>query len=116
MRVKDRLIELFISFFDIDEDGYYFISEDRKDDIVEEHADYLLTHGVTIQQWIPVSERLPEPFTTVLVQIPGEKPCPTVREGYFSGDGIWAAGFYIREPEEITHWMAMPEPPKESEA
>ncbi len=79
-------------------------------------ADVLIAHGVTFAEdnnvpckWIPVSERLPEPFVSVLVQMPGEEPCPTVREGYIAGDGLWYAGYYTREPEEVTHWMPMPE-------
>ncbi len=65
--------------------------------------------------WIPVTERLPEPFVSVLVQMPGETPSPTVREGHISKDGIWYSAFYHREPGEVTHWQPMPEPPKEGE-
>jgi len=32
-------------------------------------ADHLLANGVTVQQWIPVSERLPVPYETVLVVV-----------------------------------------------
>lgn len=86
-------------------------------------ADHLISHGVTfadvpdtnVGKWIPVSERLPEPFVSVLVHMPGEKPFPTVREGYIAGDGLWYAGYYTREPGEVTHWMPMIEPPKEGE-
>lgn len=39
-------------------------------------------------RWIPVTERLPEPFVLVLVQMPGEKPFKTVREGFISRDGV----------------------------
>ena len=30
-----------------------------------QYADHLIAHGVTLQQWIPVGERLPEPEQTV---------------------------------------------------
>lgn len=82
-------------------------------------ADHLLENGVTfaednnVGKWIPVSERLPEPLVSVLVQMPGEKPFPTVREGYIARDGLWYAGYFTREPGEVTHWMPLPEPPKE---
>lgn len=72
-------------------------------------ADALIANGVTVQQWIPVSERLPEPFVSVLVQMPDEEPCPTVREGYLTNNGTWYAGFFEREQSEVTHWMPMPE-------
>ena len=65
-----------------------------------------------VQEWIPVTERLPEPFVSVLVHMPGEEPCPTVREGFISNDGIWQSAMFRREPGEVTHWKPMPQPPK----
>lgn len=78
-------------------------------------ADLLIANGVTFRQWIPVSERMPEPFVSVLVQMPDEEPCPTVREGYLTNKGTWYAGYFERETSEVTHWMPLPEPPKEGE-
>lgn len=74
----------------------------------ERAADYLIAHGVTIQRWIPVDERLPTPFISVLVQMPDEEPCPTVREGFVTNEGIWYTGFFSRLKDEVTHWMPMP--------
>ena len=65
-----------------------------------------------VLQWIPVDDRLPEPFVSVLVHMPGEEPCPTVREGFISNDGIWQSAMFRREPGEVTHWKPMPQPPK----
>ena len=78
----------------------------------EEAANYLIAHGVTVQEWISVDDRLPEPFVSVLVQMPGEEPFPTVREGFISNDGIWQSAMFRREPGEVTHWQPMPQPPK----
>ena len=64
-------------------------------------------------KWISVKERLPDAFVSVIVQMPGEKPHPTVREGFISNDGIWCAGHFRRKPDEVTHWAKMPEPPGE---
>ena len=36
----------------------------------EEQVDHLIGHGVTVQEWIPVDDRLPEPFVSVLVHMP----------------------------------------------
>lgn len=73
-------------------------------------ANILIEHGVTIQKWIPVTERLPERNMEVLV-------CDT-REDYVSvwehmGDGLWFGNEGIWATKDITHWMPLPEPPKE---
>lgn len=60
-------------------------------------------------EWISVDARLPEPFVSVLVYMPGERPLPTVHEGYIATDGKWYAHFFSRDPGEVTHWMPMPE-------
>ena len=64
-------------------------------------------------KWISVEERMPKQYVSVLVYMPDEYPRPTVREGYFMPDGIWDAAHYLRNPDEVTHWANMPEPPKE---
>ena len=61
-------------------------------------------------KWISVGERLPERNTEVLV-------CDT-KEDYVSvweyiGDGLWLGNEIIWATEDITHWMPLPEPPKE---
>ena len=69
-------------------------------------------NGVTVQEWISVDDMLPEPFVSVLVQMPGEEPFHTVREGFISNDGIWQSAMFRREPGEVTYWKPMPQPPK----
>ena len=66
----------------------------------------------SVPQWISVNDRLPEPYVSVLVHMPGAKPCPTVRKGFISNDGIWQSEMFRREPGEVTHWQPMPQPPK----
>ena len=76
--------------------------------------------GVVIQKWIPVTERLPNIDDDVLM--------------YFADDGNMTAGFLVDVGEDTsmwsaysdggyytdcdyvpTHWMPLPEPPKEVE-
>ena len=79
---------------------------------VENAANILIANGATVQEWISVKDRLPDPFVPVLVQMPREEPFPTVREGFISNDGVWQSAKFRREPGEVTHWQPMPQPPK----
>lgn len=65
-------------------------------------------------QWIPVTERLPEQYVSVLVYIPSDAQLPTVKEAYLV-DGYWMTRMYAYREKEITHWMPMPDGPKEVE-
>ena len=64
-------------------------------------------NGVTVQKWIPVSERLPKFGQQVIVSCAG-----------YEVDYVTAMNFWNAERDEwqsITHWMPLPEPPKECE-
>lgn len=81
-------------------------------------ADHLIANGVTIgkdnnvpSKWIPVTERLPKEFVTVLVYAPQEQPLQTVHEAYLA-NGCFSSRLCIFGEDEVTHWMPMPEPPK----
>lgn len=64
------------------------------------------------QCWIPVTKRLPDEFVSVLVCIPSEHPLPLVKEAYMANNW-WTTKFGVYKQSEITHWMPLPEPPKE---
>ena len=57
-------------------------------------------------RWIPVTERLPEKDTRVIV-------CASLPEGIHS-DFIYEDGHWFVSTG-VTHWMPFPEPPKEGE-
>ena len=73
--------------------------------------DYLKEHFAE-PKWIPVTDKLPPEFLSVLVCIPSEHPLPVVKEAYLA-KGCWYAKTWIYSQSEITHWRLMPEPPKE---
>lgn len=62
--------------------------------------------------WIPVEERLPEEFVSVLVHIPEESPLPTVKEAY-RVRGEWCTKHAFYQSRLVTHWMPLPKPPRE---
>ena len=89
-------------------------------DPTEAVADYLLDNGVTVQKWIPVTERLPE-FQKGNVQ-----KYLTIQEGFISNKPIYNVlwfgkkGWYRYDSEygdvwvkDVTHWMPLPQAPKE---
>ena len=72
-----------------------------------EAADAIEELQSQLPRWIPVSDRLPENDKTVLVWNRRNS-----REYFDVYDhGRWI----ILEWEDITHWMPLPEPPKDSE-
>ena len=116
MTDREKLIELM-------EQAYYCS--------IEQLADHLLANGVVVQRWIPVTERLPEEDGSYLCfsQYCGSGWC-AVRG--FAKDGRkkdeydfrrrWKNVWYDYDSEygycvidSITHWMPLPEPPKEGE-
>lgn len=87
-------------------------------------ADYLIANGVTVQKWIPVTERLPD---IELVDAKTEEldlfACLVnkiafhgTRKSYITKAWYDGKGFIdidcIDITNEITHWMPLQEPPK----
>ena len=95
-------------------------------------ADHLLANGVTVQQWIPVTEAMPREHDSMFAKWHGT---PLWKPGMFrttSGDvlvcvefgegsrlvstartnsGEWNISSIFGG--KVTHWMPLPEPPKE---
>ena len=85
-------------------------------------ADHLIANGVTVQKWIPVSDRLPENdyrkhwkerhYYLVRLQYGQMR---TARYGYKKYDWWVDSHDCVLSKEhhtEVTHWMPLPEPPK----
>ena len=73
---------------------------------LDREADFLLANGVTVQRWIPVTERLPEAGVKAIA-VTKNGSCMVV--GYNHRFKRWqCAGNIV-----FTHWMPLPEPPKE---
>ena len=79
-------------------------------DPTEAVADYLLDSGVTVQEWIPVDDRLPEHGDVVVVwHTYMEHPfvCQWDERSDCWIDNKWTFG-----RKTITHWCYLPQPPK----
>lgn len=57
--------------------------------------------------WISVKEKLPEEDTRVLVHVDSDRSYTKIDTDRIL-DGIW-----VRWCTDVTHWMPLPEPPKE---
>lgn len=96
-RVRERLIEI------LRVPIYPHLDADPAEAV----ADYLLDSGVTVQEWIPVKDRLPESTQRVIVC----RKNGNVEQGIFLGvNGWWKV--YGTNTKSVTHWMPMPQPPK----
>ena len=90
-------------------------------------ADHLIANGVTVKQWIPVSERLPEEPGHFLVVVKERYAFENdysydtdvahyrLDGGYI--DGCWDTFCDWDEGQpylHVTHWMPLPEPPRDA--
>ena len=98
MAVREKLIGLIAK-------AKYICANDYSDHTEDEYiADTLLDSGVTVQEWISVADRLPNPFESVLVFRDGK-----ISIDYNEGNGWFAYDF---NGKRVTHWMSLPEKPK----
>ena len=96
MDVREKLVELLTEFYGCDP-MYYGVD-------ALAIAQHLITHGVMVQEWISVKDRLPKPFESVLVFRNGKISIDYNEEnGWFS---------YDFNGKRVTHWMQLPEKPK----
>ena len=129
MDIREKLVELIIDAKRTDPETGSF---------TEYLADHLIANGVTVQEWISVNDRLPEPEQDVIlctseIETYGrhsekKKIYRNIYMGYFDGDE-WLTSYcygceyifrmnekYPNETIEVTHWMPMPELPEDGGA
>ena len=102
MDVREKLVELLTEFYGCDP-MYYDVD-------ALAIAQHLITHGVTVQEWISVEDRLPEHGDVVVVwHTYMEHPfvCKWDERSDCWIDNKWAFG-----RNTITHWCYLPHPPK----
>ena len=108
--MREKLIELLETVVSPKEvlcDGEVLVSTSRV-------ADHLIANGVTVQKWIPVTERLPDTAERVLVCKTWlgmvYKPVYGYYQDFPNQKGCWYVltdeGYYPQR--EVTHWMPLP--------
>lgn len=108
MDVREKLVELLTEFYGCDP-MYYDVD-------ALAIAQHLITHGVTVQEWISVDDRLPEEGEYVLCVLKGFnyggkiQVCKFVPADKFK-DKPYFEHFRNGFPS-VTHWMPLPHPPK----
>lgn len=76
----------------------------------EDLAEELIANGVTVQRWVPVTERLPEPLEYVLVYVSNRD---YVEIAYMTIYKEWVG---VEIKSQVTHWMQLPTPPKDGDS
>ena len=99
MDVREKLIEILSKP----------IFQNELVDQIEAVADYLLDSGVTVQEWISVDDRLPDDNDRVIAFRPNEPETSGYKYCVMWG---WSVKASLKH-RGITHWMDMPQPPKE---
>ena len=64
-----------------------------------------------VPKWIPVDERLPENFISVLGYMTDAGEFPSVRECYTVGNAFFFPA--LGDVHPVSHWCEMPQPPQE---
>ena len=114
MDVREKLVELIAK-------AKYICANDYSDHTEDEYiADTLLDNGVTVQEWVPVNDKLPPYNHDVLVYRPNMamKFLVDNYEGYYGeDDDEWYEGWALYGEDTngnpvITHWAYLPQPPK----
>lgn len=99
--MKEKLIEILTAYFGVDP-AYYGIE-------ARHLADNLIANGVTVQKWIPVTERLPEHGDVVLICTKDKDVQVFQWDAVYNG---WVGDRYNYSVKYVTHWMPLPDAPK----
>ena len=104
MDVREKLVEI------VKKAAYSSLPSNTEDFHLNMFVTNLLSHGVTVQEWISVDERLPENFISVLGYMTDAGEFPPVRECYTVGNAFFFPA--LGDVHPVSHWREMPEPPK----
>ena len=102
MDVMEKLVEI------VKKAAYSSLPSNTEDFHLNMFVTNLLSHGVTVQEWIPVTERLPEAggyVVCIAKRNPFSRFMPIVARIEKNG---WVNSITEQYISEVTHWMPMP--------
>lgn len=100
MDVKEKLVDLLRNSPYLDTvKGYK-----GNDCTFEQGADWLIAHGVTVQEWISVKDRLPTIYDT-----DADNCVLAIHKASNKRYYHWRS--VANNPFDFTHWMPLPQPP-----
>ena len=103
MDVKEKLVELLMEFIEVDAwDNGEFI---EKNIDFQKIASDLVAHGVTVQEWISVKDRLP-----TIYDADADNCVLAIHKASNKRYYHWRS--VANNPFDFTHWMKTPQPPK----
>ena len=106
MDVREKLVEI------VKKAAYSSLPSNTEDFHLNMFVTNLLSHGVTVQEWVSVNDRLPEDGRYVVCiakRNPFSRFMPMVARIEKNG---WANPITEQYISEVTHWMPLPVPPK----
>lgn len=98
MDIREKLVEL----LQHDNCPLFMVFGDKVDVL----ADYLIANGVTVQEWIPISNRLPTREDTY-----DGATILAVEKEYGLADP-WDLESVLQYPQDFICWTQVPQPPK----
>ena len=104
MDVREKLVEI------VKKAAYSSLPSNTEDFHLNMFVTNLLAHGVTVQEWVSVDERLPQNFVSVLGYMTDAGEFPPVRECYTVGNAFFFPALGDIHP--VSYWCEMPQPPK----
>ena len=106
MDVRKKLVEI------VKKSAYSSLPSNTEDFHLNMFVTNLLSHGVTVQEWISVDDELPEVggyVVCIAKRNPFSRFMPMVARIEKNG---WVNPMTEQYISEVTHWMPLPEKPK----
>ena len=108
MDVREKLVELLSEIIDGGFKWHNYLYESGEQLNNDEIASYLIANGVTVQEWIPVEDRLPETggyVVCIAKRNPFSRFMPMAARIEKNG---WVNPITEQYISEVTHWMPLP--------